>query len=408
MNITKKNNYLTNEICAINNLIQCSKIKKGEKREKEISIKDWDAVCSWEQTTPMCSYTNKSQSKKKRKKGSSKKKTRDPFSPVGRRQQEQHQDQEKSFEKCIPSKAGLFDRVTKDTKNDQRQYETPLLKETNCEESCKANNGFTRTENKLSRSTNVLSYESPSWRFLFDNKDFGYVERISPKNRVYNFLKRTKSSNSKYSSTKQILDPAGFIDEQIVIAYKNSKDFHPNQELRSLMSQINNPDTHDFETMDLQKRLYVTSCIKKLLSFGECEIVKHGHPFVKNSPSQFGKTSKTFKKNKTIKHKSKKGKTVPKTSKYQQHCNSTCLLPKIGLKQQRPTTTKLTESSSFYHRSTSPPLINFQTEELYMPLLHHSNLTSKLQYLKRPEVKLPDVAGIKISLSSTSNSGLVL
>jgi len=394
-----KNNVVENEsCCVINNLIQCS--NRTENLEKEISIKDWDAVCNWTQTTPMCRYTNKPQSKGKHKKGSSKKTSNNPFLSG-------NQDKQSAKNRC-------------------KQYEIPLFKQTDSEESCKADNGglTTRVQNKLSRSSNVLSYEHPSWRFLLDNKEFRYIERILPKDRVYNFLKRTKSSSSKSSPSKQILDPAGFIDEQIAISYKNSKAFQPDQELRSLMSRIGNICTHDFEQpKDLQKRLYLTSCIKKLpISFGECETVT---PSITNNSSRYENTitiNKPSKKNKTTKQKSNKKKKVPKSLKYQQHrepINKKCVLPKIPPKQQQKQTSGITTlvehsplrrvfpSTKTFDQESTIPRIDFRAEELYLPLLNHSNYTSKLQYLKRPEVKLPAVAGIKISLSSTSNSGLV-
>ena len=398
-------NNMENESCVIKNLIQCS--NRTERLQKEISIKDWDAVCSWTETTPMCCYTNKPQSKAKvkRKKGSSKKTSSNPYSQAS---------QDNPSEKCIGS-------------NRCKQYEIPLLRQTDSEESCKADNGglTTRPQNKLSRSSNVLSYEHPSWRFLLDNNGFRYIERISPKDRVYNFLKRTKSSSTKSSSAKQILDPAGFIDEQIAISYKHSKAFQPDQELRSLMSRISNICTHDFEQpKDLQKRLYLTSCIKKLpISFGECETIT---PSITDKSLRYEKTiiNKPSKKKKTTKQKSNKKKKVPKTLKYLQHRESTSInkknvLPKIPPKQQQKQITGIAtiiESSplscvvpptQIFEQESNIPRIDFHAEELYLPLLNHGNYTSKLQYLKRPDVKLPAVAGIKISLSSTSNSGLV-
>ena len=414
-----KNNVLENESCVINNLIQCS--NRTENLENEISIKDWDAVCSWTQTTPICRYTNKPQSKEKRKKGSSKnKKLNNPFSPPSQ--------DKPSSEKYIGSKTGPLENHY--ANNKCKQYEIQL-EQRDSMESCKTDGGLTtRVQNKLSKSSNVLSYEHPSWRFLLDNKEFRYIERISPKDRVYNFLKRTKSSSTKSSSIKQILDPAGFIDEQIAISYKNSKAFQPDQELRSLMSRINNICTHDFEQpKDLQRRLYLTSCIKKLpISLGENETVTTYGSATNNSSTYENTRNKkpSSKKNKTIKQKTNKKKKIPKTLKYQQHRESTsinkkCVLPKISPKQQQQKQTTeiatLVEHSPLcrvfpptktFDQESTVPRIDFQTEELYLPLLNHSNYTSKLQYLKRPEVKLPAVAGIKISLSSTSNSGLVL
>ena len=423
------------EITSLKNLLQCS--KRTEKREREISTKNWDALSNWTQTTPICCYTNKTQGKNKHKKGSSKNNntttSRNPFSPSDFKRQEQqnvkHQNKDKPNN--IESNTG----PTNPSKNNRcSQYEIPLLKETSSDECCKTDNSVMHKQNKYSRSTNVLSYEKPSWRFLIDINDFEYIERTAPKDKVYHFLKRTKSSYSKHSSlsTKhQIIDPAGFIDEQIIVAYKNSRNFVPDQELRSLMARIGNLHTHDFEPKDLQKRLYVTSCIKKIpVTFGECEVVKKQESSTTQHPENGNKSPK---KNKIAKHKIKKGsgkKTSHKSSKYQQqHQNSTlinkkCILPKITSKQQKhnitlPTTGTLVKTSPSIHNVFTNPIqtpssqIHFQTEELYLPLLHHSNYpqinyTSKLQYLKRPEVKLPVVAGIKISLSSTSNSGLVL
>jgi len=393
------------EINAIDNLFKCS--DRADNFEKTVSIKNWDAVGTWTQTIPMCGYTDKTTLKDEKKKGSLKKngtKSRNS-SPSSTKQD------------STTSKKGHNSKVNKKhdikyfSKDKYKHYELPLLKDT---QECS-----TGGKNKhYYRSVNTLSYENPSWRFLFDfetsDKKFKYIKRLAPKDKVYNYLKRTKSSYDRRSEPrpKQILDPAGFIDEQILVSYKNSKEFEPNQDLRHIMDKLGNNNTliHLQQDNTIQKRLYLTSFIKKipklrsLIGEGESDhedvpqIEKRSKPIKQKS-----KHSKSQKHNKSTRKKKKDG--IFLKSGTELRGDKKVVLPPIVAK--KPSKTK-TETKVTPSKEQQMKCITFNTEELYLPLLNHSNYTSKLQYLKRPEIKLPAVAGIKISLSSTSNSGLVL
>jgi len=393
---------------AIENLFRCS--KRAEKQEKAISIKDWDAVSNWTQTIPMCCYSNDVSHKKERKKGSSKRnqnyqnaKAR-TYSGINSKTDKRHQ----QLSKKINTTKEYF------TKDKCKHYELPLLKESLPDDYSKNPNPLIR--NKFSRSTNVLSYETPSWRFLLDNNDFKYIERTTPKEKIYNFLKRSKSSYTKSKGTpskpKQILDPAGFLDEQMYVAYKSYKNFKPNQSIRQLLSKIDNINSQHPQQQqnDIHDRLYLTSFIKRIPNNGEEGESDGNEDYnLHLSPNNIVDRNQSNKKNnKTARSKKKRKASLKKPTVMKKNF----VLPEIVPKQSTLKALKSDIQKSNLCFSGNEELkskrVEFSTEELYLPLLNHSNYTSKLQYLKRPEVKLPAVAGIKISLSATSNSGLVL
>ena len=397
------------ELNAIDNLFKWS--DRADNFEKTVSTKDWDAVGTWTQTIPMCGYTDKTIMKNEKKKGSFKKneiKSRNSSPSSTKHAMKKAQNTTSQNLKAANKKHD----IRYFSKDKCKHYELPLLKDTlGCQTSTKNKHYF--------RSLNVLSYENLSWRFLFDfetsDKAFRYIKRHAPKDKVYNYLKRTKSSYDRRSEhgQKQILDPAGFIDEQILISYKNSKEFEPNQDLRQIMNKLGNNSTLIQLQQDttIQKRLYLTSFIKKIPRLrslrGEGESDHEVETPIEKTSKPIKQKPKRSKNQKQSKSTRKKKKDVInlKAAGTEIRGDKKLVLPPIVAK--KPSKAK-TEAKVIDSKEQQMKCITFKTEELYLPLLNHSNYTSKLQYLKRPEVKLPAVAGIKISLSSTSNSGLVL
>jgi len=97
---------------------------------------------------------------------------------------------------------------------------------------------------KLSRSTGVLSYDVPSWRFITDLNTYEYLHRCHPKDvlKYFKFLPRTKSSNTWRNEKSHILDPAAFIDERLAVSFKALKSYSKTKlDFYNITKEIENP-----------------------------------------------------------------------------------------------------------------------------------------------------------------------
>merc|ERR1712048_1326672 len=108
----------------------------------------------------MCCYKDNSLPRRERKKGSSKQKN----NTCCNNDSQNHSGSLRT--KVFPNKNHNKKKETKlFSKEKCRHYEMPLVKELLSDDYSKNNNTAVSIRNKYSRSTNILSYETPSWRF---------------------------------------------------------------------------------------------------------------------------------------------------------------------------------------------------------------------------------------------------
>ena len=95
--------------------------------------------------------------------------------------------------------------------------------------------GPVTSRGQLVKSLDVLSYESPSWRFIVNRQSYNYLPRAHPKLLAHSLplapsRVRPSSANSAANSGRKfvgILDPATFFDDQLAIAFKARESYIP-------------------------------------------------------------------------------------------------------------------------------------------------------------------------------------
>lgn len=189
----------------INKLITCS--DRENKREKQVWVGSWDEVRGWKAVSPMGVY------KKPKKKIPKLKKTMALLNKTGNNMI--------SFS--------------------HRPNPFPYRYR------------FPETGKAAHSSTNVLSYNSPSWRFIVDWKTFSYVGRNGPGDRIMNRYRNSAGGSrsdlpsflidsdydGKISINTVRFNPSDVIDDRIENAYKESLKFdiqnYDTEQLRQML-----------------------------------------------------------------------------------------------------------------------------------------------------------------------------
>ena len=369
-----------NEEVIIGNLIQCEYGATIVKETEFQKNRNDDLICPWHHQIDdnnMVKSKQVTSFKKKRKKSAQK--------------------DNKKKKIAIPSNSNLYQRCKLIC--NRRTKEFP---------DSKANNITYR--NKATKSTGVLSYSNPSWRFITDTS-YSYIERDHPKDipKYFSFVPRSKSSNITKSKS-QLLDPAVFLDEKIASAYKISKTYQPD---KSRIAVIKNIREMNETYSDLTKRLVsrtVLQCIDNQSEEEEEKIVR------KSAKKYCTKKPKTFQNNQdkhsefelqekeklpVIKHikEVKDGLINNKKDLYQ----SSLSLPKIRATSRLPTLkgpNKVYNSSIMRQREVTKQLIEGHTlsSSSYLPSLTFGHYKEKFYVPVRVEstekklaVKLPPI-----------------
>jgi len=187
------------EIACINNLLACS--GREDYHKKQVSVNSWDEVGSWKSVSPMGIY------KKSKKKNNTKNKSLKPLPIV---------------------KSGKYSTVISGYNSESFPYRFRVSDQGKAGHS----------------STNVLSYNNPSWRYIIDWKTYSYRERPEPeeaRNRRNQDIKRSNhASQTDYETWKEYqvdqeadyhmyhVNPTDVIDEKIAAAYNESLAFDIN------------------------------------------------------------------------------------------------------------------------------------------------------------------------------------
>jgi len=198
------------ECTSVDKLLACS--KREYHLEKQVWVCSWDELRSWKSVTPMGIY------KKSKKKNMKAKRNA-----------------------ALLGKGGTFSMAFHAEAFPYRYR-------------------FSETGKIAHSSTNVLSYSSPSWRYIVDWRSYSYLERNDPGDKISkvckNVVNRSHTSLTDYLNTGyretdfdyQVyrLNPSDLIDEKIASAYNESLTF----------------DMDDYDEEELRQHFLVRPVIK--------------------------------------------------------------------------------------------------------------------------------------------------
>ena len=363
--------FCQSETKAIQNLLNSS-VEPEPESEISISPNDkWSEVCSWQKISPMCHCFEGKVNKKMKKKTNTSKTIKD-------------NNKGKYKNKKIYQNVGGG--------GDAAGNQVAVINQA--------------TQNRNLRSTNVLSYDMPSWRFIMNSNDFNYINRYSiidepsviklsldndDNAKVEDDMRHHQSqTNNGSRKSEEVIDPAGLLDENLLRAYKACKSFNPNVNIKHLFHRLL-ADNQKFQNdKDVNSRFYSRSvpvATQKNFDWDDgCE------------DDESLKKQRQYFKSKLRRSRSKhERKKQPECVKSKLDGRVSLCLPKVSHQYQ------LSNNST-----SNPDLTLPRSEKLYLPLLNHSNYNSKLKITKTSKVELPSISGVKLCISTTSNTGLIL